>query len=185
MSQLGRVGETKQQLTSIHQARIVPKADHYVVEVVYEAEEKRAADLDPDLFVALDPGVSVLAALTSNKPGFVPRLVTGKPVKALSQLYNKQRAHQQKQLAKGNEPRFTSHREDGGSRRSAIGGGAWHPCNRHRRELHQPGQLAFISMCYPAMIPLKGPSRKTSHVSLAAAMAEGHVSKGVRLSIPM
>ena len=40
-------------------------------------------------------------------------------------------------------------------------------------------------MCCPAMIPLKGPSRKTSRVSLAAAMAEGHVSKGVRLSIPM
>jgi putative transposase len=33
-------------------------------------------------------------------------------VKALNQLYNKQRAHQQKQLAKGNEPRFTSHRLD-------------------------------------------------------------------------
>ena len=112
MSQLGRIGETKQQPTSIQQVRIVPKADHYVVEVVYEADEKRAAGLDPDLFVALDPGVSVLAALTSNKPGFVPRLVTGKPVKALNQLSNKQREHQQKQLAKGNEPRFTSHRLD-------------------------------------------------------------------------
>ena len=111
-----------QQPTSIHQVRIVPKADHYVVEVVSEAEEKRAAGLDPDLFVELDPGVSVLAVLTSNKPGFVPRLVTGKPVKALNQLSNKQRAHQLKQLAKGNEPRFTSHREDGASRRSAIGG---------------------------------------------------------------
>ena len=165
--------------------------------------ENGAAGLDPDLFVALDPGVSVLAALTSNKPGFVPRLVTGKPVKALNQLYNKQREHQQKQLAKGNEPRFTSHRLDrittkrnrrmmhylhtasrriiellvaegigtlvlgqesvletrGRVRQEAQpgvcahsardisgaahlqGGGAWHPCNRHRRELHQPGQL--------------------------------------------
>jgi putative transposase len=112
VSQLGRVDETKQQPNTIQQVRIVPKADHYVVEVVYEAEEKRAERLDPDLFVALDPGVSVLAALTSNKPGFVPRLVTGKPVKALNQLYNKRRAHQQKQLAKGNEPRFTSHRLD-------------------------------------------------------------------------
>jgi putative transposase len=112
VNQLGRVGETKQHPTSIQQVRIVPKADHYVVEVVYEAAEKRADRLDPDLFVALDPGVSVLAALTSNKPGFVPRLVSGKPVKALNQLYNKQREHEQKQLARGKQPRFTSHRLD-------------------------------------------------------------------------
>ena len=83
-----------------------------MLEVVYEAEEQRAAGLDPDLFVALDPGVNVLAALTSNKAGFVPRLVSGKPVKAINQLYNKQREHIQKQLAKGKEPRSTSHRLD-------------------------------------------------------------------------
>jgi len=110
VSQLGRIGETKQQPNSVHQVRIVPKVDHYVVEVVYETEEKYAEGLDPDLFVALDPGVNVLAALTSNKPGFIPRLVPGGPVKAVNQLYHKQREHEQKQLAKGKEPRFTSHR---------------------------------------------------------------------------
>ena len=46
--------------------------------------------------MALDPGVSVLAALTSNEPGFVPRLVSGTSVKAVNQLYNKQREHAQK-----------------------------------------------------------------------------------------
>ncbi|HKV01864.1 MAG TPA: transposase [Ktedonobacteraceae bacterium] len=112
VSQLGRIGETRQQPTSVHQVRVVPKADHYVVEVLSKTEEKPARHLDPDLFVALDPGVNVLAALTSNKPGFVPRLVSGKPVKAVNQLYNKQREHEQKQLAKGKEPRFTSHRLD-------------------------------------------------------------------------
>ena len=60
-------------------------------------EGKCAQGLDPDLFVALDPGVNILAALTSNKPGFVPRLVSGEPVKAVNQLYNKQREHRQKQ----------------------------------------------------------------------------------------
>jgi len=89
----------------------VPKADHYVVEVLYQAEAK-AAQLDKSLFVALDPGVNVLAALTSNKPGFLPRLVAGGPVKAANQLYNKQRAYHQKKLAKGKEKRFTSHRLD-------------------------------------------------------------------------
>jgi putative transposase len=112
VSQLGRIVETKQQPTSVHQIRIVPKADHYVVEVVYQAEGKRAEGLEPDLFVALDAGVSVLAALTSNKPGFVPRLVSGGAVKAVNQLYNKQREHEQKQLTKGKAPRFSSHRLD-------------------------------------------------------------------------
>jgi putative transposase len=109
VSQLGRLVETKQHPESIEQVRIVPKADHYVVEVVYQAEAK-PAQLDKRLFVALDPGVNVLAALTSNKPGFVPRLVNGRPVKATNQLYNKQRAQEQKHLARGKAPRFTSHR---------------------------------------------------------------------------
>jgi putative transposase len=112
VSHLGVLGETKQQPASVQQVRLVPKADHYVLEVVYEAEEQRAEGLDPELFVALDPGVNVLAALTSNKTGFVPRLVSGKPVKAINQLYNKQREHIQKQLARGQEPRYTSHRLD-------------------------------------------------------------------------
>ncbi len=112
VSQLGRIVETKQQPQSVRQVRIVPKSDHYVVEVVYQSVGKCVEGLEPDLFVALDPGVSVLAALTSNKPGFVPRLVSGTSVKAVNQLYNKQREHRQKQLAKGKAPQFSSHRLD-------------------------------------------------------------------------
>jgi putative transposase len=111
VSQLGWLVETKQNPKLVKQVRIVPKADQYVVEVIYQAEVK-TAQIDPNLFVALDLGVSVLAALTSNKPGFSPRLVPGGPLKATNQLYNKQRAHEQKQLAKGKDQRFTSHRLD-------------------------------------------------------------------------
>ncbi len=100
VSQLGRLVETKQSPTQITQVRIVPKADHYVVEVIYQAEAK-PAQVDKDLFVALDLGVHVLAALTSNKPGFSPRLVPGGPLKATNQLYNK-----------GKGQRLTSHRLD-------------------------------------------------------------------------
>ncbi len=71
VSQLGRIVETKQQPNSARQVRIVPKADHYVVKVVYQAKGTRAEGLDPDLFVALDPGVNVLAALTSLQPHFL------------------------------------------------------------------------------------------------------------------
>ena len=111
VSPLGWLVETKQNPKQIKQVRIVPRADHYVVEVVYQVEAK-PAQVDKDLFVALDPGVSVLAALTSNNAGFSPRLVPGGPLKAMNQLYNKQREHEQKQLAQGKEQRFTSRRLD-------------------------------------------------------------------------
>ena len=101
VSGLGELVKTKQTRQTVDQVRIVPKGDHYIIEVVYQCEEKPAA-VDPTLFAALDPGVNVLAALTSNKPGFVPRLLTGRPLKATNQLYNKRRAHWQKKLAKGN-----------------------------------------------------------------------------------
>src|SRR5260221_2941934 len=39
-----------------------------------------------------------LALLTSDKPGFVPRLVNGRPVKSINQFYNKRRAELQSRL---------------------------------------------------------------------------------------
>jgi len=105
VSGLGELIQTKQTRKTVDQVRLVPKADHSVVEVVYQREAV-PAPVNPELFVALDLGINVLAALTSNKAGFIPRLVNGRPVKAMNQLYNKQREHRQKQLAKAN--RFTS-----------------------------------------------------------------------------
>ena len=64
--------------------------------------------LIPRSLRGIDVGVNVLAALTSNKPGFLPRLVNGRPLKAVNQLYNKHREHEQKKRAKGSVPRFTS-----------------------------------------------------------------------------
>ena len=80
-----------------------------MLEVVYEQEEKPAV-VDSTLVAAVDLGVNVLAALTSNKPGFVPRLVNGKPIKSLNQYYNKQRAQHQSRLS--HENRFTSRHLD-------------------------------------------------------------------------
>nr|WP_244422471.1 transposase [Ktedonobacter racemifer] len=90
---------------AIRQVRIVPRADGYMVEVVYEQEIQPAA-VNQRLRAAVDVGVNVLAAITSDKPGFVPRLVSGKPLKSLNQFYNKQRAKQQQRLA--HENRYTS-----------------------------------------------------------------------------
>lgn len=93
----------------IAQMRIVPRLDGYMVEVVYEQEEHRAA-VDQSFVAAIDLGVNILAAITSNKPGFAPRVVSGKPLKSLNQYYNQQRAHQQQRLS--HENRFTSRKLD-------------------------------------------------------------------------
>src|SRR5215471_732487 len=52
VSQLGWLVETKQNPKHVKQVRIVPKANHAVVEVVYKVEANPAQG-DPDLFVAL------------------------------------------------------------------------------------------------------------------------------------
>jgi putative transposase len=88
---------TKLTHAQIAQVRIVPKATHYVVEVVYEQEIEQKV-VDPTLIASIDIGVNNLAAITSNKLGFVPLLVNGRPLKSLNQGYNKQREHQQKCL---------------------------------------------------------------------------------------
>lgn len=100
---------TKVEWQALDQVRIVPRLDGYMVEVVYQKEETQAA-VDPQLYAAMDLGVNQLAAITSSKPGFVPRLVNGRPLRDLNHYYNQQRARHQKQLAKAKL--FTSHKLD-------------------------------------------------------------------------
>ena len=95
----------------IDQLRIVPRTGFYVIELVYQ-KAIEPKNVDPTLVAAIDVGVNVLAAITSNKEGFVPRLVSGKPIKSLNQYYNKQREHHQKRLSKGKQKRCTSHALD-------------------------------------------------------------------------
>jgi putative transposase len=84
--------QTKQ--TRIAQVRIVPRSGCYVVEVVYARDVVPAA-VDPTLVAGMDIGLNNLAAIASNKPGFVPVLVNGRPLKHINQFYNKRKAHLQ------------------------------------------------------------------------------------------
>jgi putative transposase len=80
--------EVKTQHKDIHQVRIIPRHGHYVVEVIYSKEPVQA-QVDPSFCVAIDLGVTNVAAITSNREGFIPRLVNGRPLKAMNQWYNK------------------------------------------------------------------------------------------------
>ena len=81
----------------VKQARIVPRIGFYVVEIVYEQREAVPSG-NPALFAAVDLGVDILAALTSNKVGFAPRLVNGRVLKSYNQFSNKRRAELQEAL---------------------------------------------------------------------------------------
>ncbi len=96
----------KTQHKDIDQVRIVPKNSFYVVEVVYEREPIQA-EVDPSFCVGIDLGVTNLAAIASNREGFVPRLVNGRPLKAWNQWYNKRIKALKKQLPKEDRERVT------------------------------------------------------------------------------
>ncbi|GHO54628.1 transposase [Ktedonobacter robiniae] len=79
--------EVRTKHQDVDQVRIVPRKGFYVVEVVYEKEVKQAA-VNPAYYAGIDIGINNLVALTSNKPGFRPVLVNGRPVKSVNQFYN-------------------------------------------------------------------------------------------------
>src|SRR5262249_10588106 len=65
--------------TVVDQVRIVPRNGYYVAEVVYTRVPVQA-DVDPSFCVGIDLGVTNLAAIASNRRGFAPRLVNGRPL---------------------------------------------------------------------------------------------------------
>nr|WP_244421916.1 transposase [Ktedonobacter racemifer] len=96
-SQLGIEIPTKQ--NNVKQARIIPRSGFYIMEVVYEQEPKHAG-VDPLLVAGIDIGLNNVATLTSNKAGFTPLLVNGRPLKHINQWYNKECARLQCHLSK-------------------------------------------------------------------------------------
>jgi putative transposase len=100
--------KTKQK--DIDQVRIVPRKGYYVVEVIHEKEPVQA-NVDPSFCVGVDLGVTNVAAIASNREGFVPRLVNGRTLKAWNQWYNKRMKELKKKLPKEDRERVTKQME--------------------------------------------------------------------------
>ncbi len=100
----------KTQQKGIDQVRIVPRNGYYVVEIIYTKEPVQA-NVDPSFCVGIDLGVTNLAAIASNREGFIPRLVNGRPVKAWNQWYNKRMKELKKRLPKDDRERVTKQME--------------------------------------------------------------------------
>lgn len=90
----------------LKEVRVVPRTNSYVIEVVYEVEEKQVKS--NNRVASVDLGLNNLSTLTFNT-GDTPLVVNGRPIKAINQYYNKKKAYYQSKL-KGN--RRTSKRID-------------------------------------------------------------------------
>jgi putative transposase len=88
--------KTKINPDRICQVRLVPKCDSYVIEVIYD--EPESTTKNNDFAAGIDLGLNNLVALTSNRPGFIPLLINGRPLKSINQFYNKRSSKLQSQL---------------------------------------------------------------------------------------
>lgn len=94
----------------VKMVRIVPRRRFYILELIYEKEPVKNENLNKSLIMGIDLGLNNLATLTSNKSGFRPRVVNGRPLKSQNQYFNKQKAYFQSKLSEQNQ--FSSRRLD-------------------------------------------------------------------------
>ena len=80
----------------IQGARIVPKGNHYVIEILYKVVSKPLRSDLPKRVAFIDPGLNNLVTVTSNC--FNPILINGRPLKAINQLANKEIANLKSKL---------------------------------------------------------------------------------------
>ena len=82
---------------NVQQARIIPRCGQYVIEVVYQVEAQQI-ELNSELVAGVDIGLNNLCAVSSNLEGVNPLLINGRPLKAINQYYNKEKARLQSLL---------------------------------------------------------------------------------------
>ena len=83
----------REQITNVC---IVPKGNHFVIDVLYDVTKPTVDENDFSRVAFIDPGMNNLMTVTSNV--FSPILYNGRPAKAINQLYNKDRAKIQSRL---------------------------------------------------------------------------------------
>ena len=74
--------------TDVRQVRVVPKGNYFIIDVIYNQDEKPFADTGK--YVGIDIGLNNLAAVGGNS--IKPFLINGRPVKSINQFYNKELA---------------------------------------------------------------------------------------------
>ena len=81
----------------IQQVRLVPKANHIIVEIIYNKECEAKQDNNRD--ASIDLGLDNLCTLASNSAQSI--IINGKPLKSVNHHYNKTKAKLQSKLKQG------------------------------------------------------------------------------------
>lgn len=89
--------KTKVEKERIQGARIVPKGNHFVIEILYKKSTKQLVSNTIQKVAFIDPGLNNLMTVTSNV--FSPLLYSGKELKSLNQLANKKLAQTKSTLS--------------------------------------------------------------------------------------
>lgn len=90
--------KTKLNAADIKQVRVVPKIGHYIIEIIYNKNQRKNENIDKQKIAGADLGLNNLAAVTSNQK-VQPLLINGRPLKSINQYYNKKKAKLQSFVA--------------------------------------------------------------------------------------
>jgi len=81
----------KTKVDNICQVRIIPQANCFVIEVVYDKEEVKNENLKKENVLSVDLGLNNFATCVNNV-GLQPFIINGKIIKSVNQMYNKTKA---------------------------------------------------------------------------------------------
>lgn len=96
----------KTKVDKLRQVRIIPQSSCYVIEIIYEKQEKEIKTNDN--YLSVDLGLNNLMTCfdTKNKKSII---INGKPLKSINQYYNKKKTNIQSNLIK-NHNKYSSNR---------------------------------------------------------------------------
>jgi len=81
----------KTNVDNVAQVRIVPQANCFVIEVIYDKKIEKNNEIKEENFLALDLGLNNLAT-SINNVGKKPFIINGKVLKSVNQMFNKTKA---------------------------------------------------------------------------------------------
>ena len=87
LSKTGIEIPTKIEKENIQGARIIPKGNHFIIEILYKKVKKALVSETIEKVAFIDPGLNNLMTVTSN--AFSPLLYSGRDLKSINQLANK------------------------------------------------------------------------------------------------
>ena len=104
LSNISGVIKTKVTTDNIVEVRVLPRNNHYLIEVVYVKEEKQLLP-DNGRYAAIDLGLNNLATVSSNVEK--PFIINGRPLKSINQRWNKHKANLQSCLGSKSSKQLT------------------------------------------------------------------------------